>query len=179
MEHRIGKIIIGATGGTAAKGAKTYKVSLPTAWIQELGISSEQRDVELSFDGNSIVISPKITGEEFAAKKLALGHDVRCIRFFDSSELCSTIYADFTEQKVMVENQAVLPVKTAFGRNLLPTWDDFNRFLQERCIPRERAGLREYLEAIGVDEYDPLRIIQKTSGKMAEDHQWLEVEVMT
>lgn len=179
MEHRIGKIIIGAAGGTAAKGAKTYKVSLPTAWIQELGISSDQRNVELSFDGTSIVISPKVTGEAFAAKKLSLGHDVRCLRFFDSSELCSIIYADFTEQKVMVENQAVQPVKTAFGRNLLPTWDDFNHFLQERCIPRERAGLREYLEAIGIDEYDPLRIIQKTAGKMAEDQQWLEIEVMT
>ena len=49
------------------------------------------------------------------------------------------------------------------------------RFLDERCIPRQRAGLREYLEAKGLDEYDPLAIIQKTKGRMAEDDQWMEV----
>ena len=52
---------------------------------------------------------------------------------------------------------------------------DFQAFLEERCIPRQRAGLREYLEAIGVAEYDPLQIIRKTQGRMAEDQQWLEV----
>jgi hypothetical protein len=35
--------------------------------------------------------------------------------------------------------------------------------------------VREYLEAIGVAEYDLLQIIQKTQGRMAEDQQWLEV----
>ena len=49
-------------------------------------------------------------------------------------------------------------------------------FLEDRCIPRSRAGLREYLEAIGVDKYDPLEIIQKTEGRMSEDNQWLKVE---
>ena len=39
-----------------------------------------------------------------------------------------------------------------------------------------RAGLREYLETIGVDRYDPLEIIRKTQGRMAEDDLWLTVE---
>lgn len=73
------------------------------------------------------------------------------------------------------ENHVADPVKTAFGNNPRPTWDDFQAFLEERCIPRQRAGLREYLEAIGVAEYDPLQIIRKTQGRMAEDQQWLEV----
>ena len=73
------------------------------------------------------------------------------------------------------ENYVADPVKTAFGNNPHPTWADFQAFLEERCIPRQRAGLREYLEAIGVAEYDPLQIIQKTKGRMAEDQQWLEV----
>ena len=66
-------------------------------------------------------------------------------------------------------------LRTAFGNNLRPSWADFQAFLEERCIPRQRAGLREYLEAIGVAEYDPLQIIRKTQGRMAEDQQWLEV----
>ena len=92
--------------------------------------------------------------------------------------LCSTIYADFTAQTVVVENQPVPPIKTAFGNNLLPAWEDFQRFLEERCIPRQRAGLREYLEALGLEEYDPLAIIEKTGGRMAEDQQWLAIEVI-
>ncbi|MEG0756709.1 MAG: Hin recombinase, partial [Oscillospiraceae bacterium] len=74
------------------------------------------------------------------------------------------------------ENEIADPVKTAFGNNPLPTWADFQAFLEERCVPRHRAGLREYLEAIGVDAYDPLTIVEKTAGRMAEDKQWLTVE---
>ncbi len=48
--------------------------------------------------------------------------------------------------------------------------------MESRCIPRTRAGLREYLETIGVDRYDPLEIIRKTQGRMAEDDLWLTVE---
>ena len=33
----------------------------------------------------------------------------------------------------------------------------------------------ELLEALGLEEYDPLAIIQKTKGRMAEDDQWMEV----
>ena len=50
--------------------------------------------------------------------------------------------------------------------------------IRDSCIPRSRAGLREYLEAIGVEEYDPLAIIRKTEGRMAEDQQWIRVEVL-
>ena len=79
---------------------------------------------------------------------------------------------------MVVENQAVPTIKTAFGNNLLPNWEDFQRFLEDRCIPRQRAGLREYLETLGLDEYDPLAIIEKTGGRMAEDQQWLTIEVL-
>ncbi|MED9969369.1 MAG: hypothetical protein UFA98_05070 [Ruminococcus sp.] len=48
-------------------------------------------------------------------------------------------------------------------------------FLEERCIPRTRDGLKYYLDAIGVDEYNPFEIIKKTQGRMAEDHQWIEL----
>ena len=54
MEKRLGNIIIQTPGGTAAKGSSTYKVSLPSSWIKELGIAAENRQVELSFDGKAI-----------------------------------------------------------------------------------------------------------------------------
>ena len=115
-------------------------------------------------------------GPDFAAQWRSLGHDVRILRFYDGEQLCSSIYADLTKQRIMVENQAVALVKTAFGNNVQPDWADFQDFLSERCIPRQRAGLREYLEALGLEEYDPLAIIEKTGGRMAEDQQWLTIE---
>ena len=115
-------------------------------------------------------------GPDFAAQWRSLGHDVRILRFYDGEQLCSSIYADLTKQRIMVENQAVALVKTAFGNNVQPDWADFQGFLSERCIPRQRAGLREYLEALGLEEYDPLAIIEKTGGRMAEDQQWLTIE---
>lgn len=125
-----------------------------------------------------IMMSRILSGSEFAEQQLAQGHEVRALRLYDRNALCSTIYADFTAQTVIVENQAVPTIKTAFGNNLLPNWEDFQRFLEERCIPRQRAGLREYLETLGLDEYDPLAIIEKTGGRMAEDQQWLTIEVL-
>ena len=115
-------------------------------------------------------------GPDFAAQWRSLGHDVRILRFYDGEQLCSSIYADLTKQRIMVENQAVALVKTAFGNNVQPDWADFQDFLSERCIPRQRAGLREYLGALGLEEYDPWAIIEKTGGRMAEDQQWLTIE---
>ena len=40
------------------------------------------------------------------------------------------------------ENYTEQAVKTAFGKNSNPSWEDLELFLEERCIPRQRAGLR-------------------------------------
>jgi len=176
MKKRIAKVNISSAGGTAAKGAKTCKVTLPTSWLNMLGINEDRRDLELCFDGNQIILSRYLSGEEFISQKLVQKHDVRELRFFDCDVLCTTIYTDFSDKTLTVRNHVGDPVKTAFGNNVLPTWEDLQAFLEERCVPRERAGLREYLETIGVGAYDPLEIIDKTAGHMAEDNQWLEVE---
>lgn len=178
MERRSAKVNISSAGGTAAKGSKTYKLTMPTKWMETMGVDETHREVDLTFDGVAVTLSPRLSGPEFAERQLARGHQVRVFRLYDGDELCSTIYADFTQQSVVVENQTVPHVKTAFGSNLLPNWEDFQGFLAERCIPRQRAGLREYLEALGLDEYDPITIIEKTGGRMAEDQQWLTVEAL-
>lgn len=178
MERRIAKINISSAGGTASSGSRTCKVTLPTSWVEEMGIDRDRRELELTFDGTTITLSRRLSGPEFAARRLARRHEVRVLRLYDGDTLCSTIYADFTGQAVAVENQPVPLVKTAFGNNPLPSWEDFQRFLEERCVPPQRAGLREYLEALGLEEYDPLAIIEKTGGRMAEDRQRLTMEVL-
>ena len=168
MEKRTAKVNISAAGGTAAKGSRTCKVTLPTTWLEAMGVSEFQRELELTFDGERITLSRPDTASDTE-------HDVRTFRFYDGQRLCTTIQADFTAETVSAENHVADPVKTAFGNNPRPSWADFQAFLEERCVSRQRAGLREYLEAIGVVEYDPLQIIRKTQGRMAEDQQWLEV----
>ena len=175
MEKRMGKVNISTAGGTAAKGAKTCKVTIPTTWLTAMGITEQQREVELTFDGTRIVIAPPVSMEQFESCALAQGHQVRIFRYYDRDTLCSEIVADYTAHDLRAENYTPQLIKTAFGKNTLPTWEDLNAFLEERCVPQQRAGLREYLETLGLDEYDPLAIIRKTRGRMAEDEQWLEV----
>jgi hypothetical protein len=178
MEKRLAKVNISAAGGTAGVGAKTYKITIPSAWMAELDVTENDRQMELSFDGELITIARPISMEAFTEKKKNSGHDLRLVNYYDGDKLCTMIYADFTDKTLKFENYTDKLEKTAFGVNENPSWNDLMGFLEERCIPRGRAGLREYLESIGLDEYDPIEIIQRTAGRMAEDNQWLEIEVV-
>ncbi|MBO7450550.1 MAG: AbrB/MazE/SpoVT family DNA-binding domain-containing protein [Clostridiales bacterium] len=179
MESRKAKISSCAAGGTAGKGSKTYKLTIPSAWINKLGLNEDAREVTMSFDGDSITITPVQTPDQFVKRRLSLGHNVVSIKYFDKKKLCSQIYADKTSEELIVENHTDLFTKTAFGKKEDPSWSDLEFFIEDRCIPRQRAGLRYYLEALDLSEYDPWSIISKTKGKMAEDDQWMEVETLS
>lgn len=176
MEKRNAKIIRSSAGGTAGKNALSCKISLPTAWVRQLGLDKNEREAELCFDGQTISIRKKQTSAAFADEKKQLGHCLKKYSFYDKDKLCTVIYADSTDRTVFAENFTENIIKTAFGKNKFPTWEDFCGFIEERCVPRGRSGLREYLEAIGVDEYDPFEIIAKTKGRMSEDSQWINAE---
>ena len=178
MEQRQGNIIIHASGGTSGKGAQTYKLALPSSWAKQIGITGQERSVELSFDGTAITIRKRLNMDELLTQKHAEGHTLLKLSYYNGDTLCTTILADPNDQTLCFENYTDRVLKTAFGNNHAPTWADFQFFLAERCIPRTRGGLREYLETIGVEEYDPLEIIRKTEGRMAEDQQWIRVEVL-
>lgn len=174
MDKRIGKIIVGSTGGTASKNSKTYKMSLPSKWVNELDLNNNQ--VELSFDGEKIIIAPHLHFDDFIKSKKQKNHTLLLLKYYDRSTLCTEICADFTDKTISVRNVTDNLIKTAFGKNEKPSWKDFQVFLEERCVPRNRSGIREYLEAVGVEEYEPIKIIEKTEGRMAEDNQWFELE---
>ena len=175
METRLGRITASKAGGTAGIGSKTYKLSLPSSWVSAMDFSDKGGRVILSFDGEAILIQPQQDMEQYRDARLAQGHDLLEIRYYNGDDMCTLIYADKTVRDLRADNQTDNLVKTAFGKNILPSWADLEAFLEERCIPRNRAGLREYLETLGLDEYDPLAIIQKTHGRMAEDDQWMEI----
>ena len=176
METRTANLIIGTSGGTAGGNATNYKLALPSAWIKEMDLKPEQRQVELRFDGASIVITRKWSFTEFLEASRHAGHEMLLLSCYSGDTLCARIAADETEKTVCVENLAADYLKLPFGKNTNPSWADYQHFLEDRCIPKTRAGLQEYLEAIGVDSYEPLEIIRKTQGRMAEDDLWLAVE---
>lgn len=86
------------------------------------------------------------------------------------------IHADFRNETVEIENKTDRILDRAFGVKEKPTWQDFEGFLEERCFPRTRDKMKLVLKDVGVDYYDPLTIIGKTEGRMAEDDMWLEIE---
>ena len=176
METRIANLIIGTSSGTAGRNATNYKLALPSTWIKEMGLTPEQRQVELRFDGTSIVITRKLSFAESLEASRHAGHEILLLSCYSGDSLCARIAADETEQTICVENLVTDYLKLPFGNNPNPSWADYQHFLEDRCIPKTRAGLQEYLEAIGVDSYEPLEIIRKTQGRMAEDDLWLIVE---
>ena len=173
MERRAVNIISGSAGGTAAKGSVTYKISLPSVWVKELGI--DERKAEIYYDGKAITIVPVLSASEFLEKKRNAGHDIKILEYYNMDKLCSRIYADYSDKEVKVENFTENLVKTAFGKDSYISWEQYMAFLEDRCISRNRDGIREYLESIGLYEYEPLEIIKKTEGRMAEDSQWIKV----
>ena len=176
METRTANLIIGTSGGTAGGNATNYKLALPSTWIKEMGMTPEQRQVELRFDGASIVITRKLSFAEFLEASRHAGHKVLLLSCYSEDTLCARIAADETGETLHVENLATDYLKLPFGNNPNPSWADYQHFLENRCIPKTRAGLQEYLETIGLDSYEPLEIIRKTQGRMVEDDLWLTVE---
>ena len=121
MERRLARINSSTAGGTAGVGAKTHKVTLPSRWLQAMGITDEKREVELAFVGHQIMITRVVTIEEFYDEKKAQSHSLKTLKFWNADTLCTTIVADFTYHTLCAENHTGQMVKTAFGKNRLLT----------------------------------------------------------
>lgn len=64
----------------------------------------------------------------------------------------------------------------AFGRNEHPTYKEYEEFLDSRCFPRSRDKMKLILADLNLPFYDPIMIIEKTEGRMAEDDFWIKIE---
>lgn len=95
--------------------------------------------------------------------------------YFDREEPATLIHVSPVEQKVWIRNFTDNMISRAFGVKENPDWDDFLHFLESRCMPRTRYGIKEELRMLGLDVYDPFLIVEITSGRVYEDHQWLKV----
>ena len=92
---------------------------------------------------------------------------------------CTVIDIDYLNKKICISNRTDDIIHRAFGVNENPTWKDYENFLESRVYPKTRADIKNVLEELGVDGYDPLKIIYKTEGRTWEDHQWIKIMNLT
>ena len=72
MEIRELKISANASGGTAAAGAKTYRITLPSSWVKKMDLDHADAKAEVVFDGTSITIRPKASEDILLFQSQAL-----------------------------------------------------------------------------------------------------------
>lgn len=97
------------------------------------------------------------------------------MEFMCEDELCTSILVNFKDKQVEAVNYTNDIIHQAFGVKAKPNWEDFEYFIESRCFPRGRDYLKEILRDLGLDFYDPIAIIEKTKGRMAEDKQWIQL----
>ncbi len=90
--------------------------------------------------------------------------------------VCTIIDVDEAEQRVQIQNYFRNPIYRAFGVNTEPTYEDYQEFIKSRCFPESRDKLKLELKKLDIPFYDPIMIIEKTQGRMAEDDFWIRIE---
>lgn len=59
MDIRVATLVVGKSGG-ARGGSSTFRATLPTKWVREMGLGEDERDIELVFDeGNKEIVIRK------------------------------------------------------------------------------------------------------------------------
>lgn len=56
IEKRNANMIIAKAGGNASQNAYNCKVAIPKVWADKIGVSLENKTLQLEFDGEAIII---------------------------------------------------------------------------------------------------------------------------
>lgn len=91
-------------------------------------------------------------------------------------DVCTLIDVNECERKVKVKNYTEKIMFRAFGVVENPDYKQYQEFLESRCFPESRDKMKLVLKDFGLPFYDPIMIIEKTEGRMAEDDFWLRIE---
>ena len=112
------------------------------------------------------------------ARKLELPDNhlkLRLVYMYENT-VCTVIDVDESSREVEIRNYVDKPMFRAFGVNTEPTFEDYEEFIESRCFPRERDKIKLELKRLDLPFYDPIMIIEKTQGRMAEDNFWIKIE---
>lgn len=95
--------------------------------------------------------------------------------YMNKNRVSTVIDADFKNKKVKIQNRTNDNLARAFGVIENPTFEQFEDFLESRCVPRTRANIRYLLKDMGLDSYDPMQIIGVTNGKLHGDPYYIKI----
>ena len=84
------------------------------------------------------------------------------------------IYADYTSERVYVENYPEGFAVTAFGSKRNVSWRDYQLFMIERCA-KEDAPMDEYIRLMDLIDFDPASLIEETHGAEPDDGCYLTI----
>ncbi len=76
---------------------------------------------------------------------------------------------------VRVNRLVIHPVKQIFAKDVL-TMAEFEQVLRKRCWDEHRDDLSKNLEILGLKEFDPYKICEKTHGVVAHEYTWFRFE---
>lgn len=96
--------------------------------------------------------------------------------YMKDMEVSTIIDVDRINRKVKFKNYTNNLIFRAFGSKEEVSYEEYEEFLKSRCVPETRDKLKISLDDIGVKFYDPMEIIKKTKGRMAEDNCWIKIE---
>lgn len=91
-------------------------------------------------------------------------------------DVCTLIDVNERERKVKIKNYTDKIMFRAFGIMEEPDYNQYIEFLESRCFPESRDKMKLILKDLGLPFYDPIMVIEKTEGRMAEDDFWIRIE---
>ena len=147
-------------------------------------VRSSKRTVENWESNNNTISGPIVPLVEILlrkpelAAKLMVPNKEKGLRLWYMYEntVCSVIDVNELERSVKVYNYIDNPLYRAFGVNMEPNYEDYEEFIESRCFPRNRDKIKLELKKLDIPFYDSIMIIEKTEGRMAEDHFWIKLE---
>ncbi len=96
--------------------------------------------------------------------------------YMHEQTVCTVIDVDELARAVHIVNYMEHPMFRAFGVEEHPDYEQYKEFLESRCFPRSRDKMKLMLRQLDIPFYDPYLIIEKTEGRMEEDHFWIRIE---
>ena len=155
---------------TQKEFSKLLGVSKSTVERMESGDNEIEGPIAVLIDllaGNMDIIEKRIIPEkELPVRMWYMYKDKKCT-LIDVDEIARVVRIKNYERNIMF---------LAFGANNSPSYEDYEEFLRSRCFPETRDKIKIQLEALNIPFYDPMMIIEKTEGRMAEDDFWIYIE---
>ena len=128
--------------------------------------------------GPVVTLMKLLSIDETLAKKLEIPKKELTLRlwYYYKNEVCTIIDVDERKRILQVYNYTGDDMLKAFGKNEEITFEMYEEFLESRCFPRNRDKMKLNLRELDLPFYDPIMIIEKTGGRMAEDEFWIKIE---